>query len=80
MKTLSICYIGLLACLTKCALSAVVTSQSAIKSSVAIGSEDGPNINETYILKYLIPQTRTAAILRTPIKYHSGSKDPAYVC
>ena len=31
-------------------------------------------------LIYLTAQTRAAAILRTPTNYHSGSKDPAYMC
>ena len=55
MKILSTSYTGLLACLTNCALSIVVTPQSANNLSTAIDTEDGPNINETYILNTTNP-------------------------
>ena len=55
MKILSTSYTGLLACLTNRALSIVVTPQSANNLSTAIDTEDGPNINETYILNTTNP-------------------------
>ena len=55
MKILTTLCAGLLACLTKCALSIVVTPQSANNLSTAIDLEDGLGINETYILNTTNP-------------------------
>ena len=55
MKILEYFSTGLLACLTNCALSVVVTPESANNLSPAIGTEDGSNINATYILNTTNP-------------------------
>ncbi len=77
MKNLSVFYTGLLACLTTLALSAAATPPSTSTLSTAINPEDGPKINETYILKNATKPNASNLMYAT--EYHLDSKDPAYI-